>query len=108
MSRKSFFIIGLFLVIILVLAEIFFRHANKNIKNDGSAPVAKADSVWIAPDSLLIPNSQAGELIKYGRALISNTADFLGPHGKVAAISNGMNCQNCHLDAGTKPWGNNY
>jgi thiosulfate dehydrogenase len=23
-------------------------------------------------------------------------------------ISNGMNCQNCHLDAGTKPWGNNY
>jgi thiosulfate dehydrogenase len=26
----------------------------------------------------------------------------------VAAITNGMNCQNCHLDAGTKPWGNNY
>lgn len=23
-------------------------------------------------------------------------------------ISNGMNCQNCHLDAGTKPFGNNY
>jgi thiosulfate dehydrogenase len=19
-----------------------------------------------------------------------------------------MNCSNCHLDAGTKPWGNNY
>jgi thiosulfate dehydrogenase len=24
------------------------------------------------------------------------------------AMSNGMNCQNCHLDAGTKPFGNNY
>jgi thiosulfate dehydrogenase len=23
-------------------------------------------------------------------------------------ISNGMNCSNCHLDAGTKAWGNNY
>lgn len=23
-------------------------------------------------------------------------------------ITNGMNCQNCHLDAGTKVWGNNY
>ncbi len=23
-------------------------------------------------------------------------------------ISNGMNCQNCHLEAGTKPFGNNY
>ncbi len=22
--------------------------------------------------------------------------------------TNGMNCQNCHLEAGTKPWGNNY
>jgi thiosulfate dehydrogenase len=26
----------------------------------------------------------------------------------VKAISNGMNCQNCHLNAGTQPWGNNY
>jgi thiosulfate dehydrogenase len=24
------------------------------------------------------------------------------------SISNGMNCQNCHLRAGTKPFGNNY
>jgi thiosulfate dehydrogenase len=23
-------------------------------------------------------------------------------------MSNGMNCQNCHLNAGTQPWGNNY
>jgi thiosulfate dehydrogenase len=26
----------------------------------------------------------------------------------VAKISNGLNCQNCHLDAGTKVFGNNY
>ncbi|MBK9338545.1 MAG: hypothetical protein IPM98_19255 [Lewinellaceae bacterium] len=24
------------------------------------------------------------------------------------ASINGLNCQNCHLDAGAKPWGNNY
>jgi thiosulfate dehydrogenase len=47
-------------------------------------------------------------LATYGFELISNTSYYLGPKGKVAAISNGMNCQNCHLAAGTKPWGNNY
>ncbi|MEZ0540894.1 c-type cytochrome [Fibrella arboris] len=47
-------------------------------------------------------------LISYGKELIAHTATYLGPKGKVAALSNGMNCQNCHLEAGTKPWGNNY
>lgn len=44
----------------------------------------------------------------YGHELIANTSYYFGPQGKVAAITNGMNCQNCHLDAGTLPWGNNY
>jgi len=37
-----------------------------------------------------------------------HTSKYLGPNGTVMQISNGMNCQNCHLDAGTRPWGNNY
>jgi thiosulfate dehydrogenase len=48
------------------------------------------------------------ELVTYGKALIAQTALYLGPKGTVRAISNGLNCQNCHLDAGTKPFGNNY
>ena len=47
-------------------------------------------------------------LAKYGRELIENTSYYIGPKGKLAAITNGMNCQNCHLDGGTIPWGNNY
>jgi len=46
--------------------------------------------------------------VVYGYNLISNTAYYLGPQGTVAQISNGMNCQNCHLDGGRKAWGNNY
>lgn len=69
-------------------------------------PVRK--TVWQAPDSTLIPFTPEGDLIHYGRDLISHTARYLGPKGKVKAISNGMNCQNCHLKAGTKPFGNNY
>jgi thiosulfate dehydrogenase len=63
---------------------------------------------WQAPDESQIPQDELGSLIRYGKALISNTAVYLGKGGKVASISNGMNCQNCHLDAGTKPFGNNF
>lgn len=64
--------------------------------------------VWQAPDPYLILKEDHKDLILYGRQLISNTSDFLGPRGTVRRMSNGMNCQNCHLDAGTRPFGNNY
>jgi thiosulfate dehydrogenase len=47
-------------------------------------------------------------LAQYGHELISNTSYYLGPKGKVAALTNGMNCQNCHLNGGIVPFGNNY
>ena len=64
--------------------------------------------VWKAPDTARIPATDEGRIIRYGRDLIANTSRYLGPKGTKAALTNGMNCQNCHLDAGTKPWGNNY
>ncbi len=63
---------------------------------------------WTGASANQIPVDSSGDLIRYGRNLIEKTAYYLGPKGTVAHMSNGMNCQNCHLDAGTKPWGNNY
>jgi thiosulfate dehydrogenase len=65
-------------------------------------------ALWQPPDSTKIPNTAEGDLIRYGRELVAHTALYLGPRGKVMAISNGMNCQNCHLKAGKKLYGNNY
>jgi thiosulfate dehydrogenase len=65
-------------------------------------------ALWQPPDTSLIPKTPGGDLIRYGRRLIANTSRYLGPKGIVAAISNGMNCQNCHLEAGARPYGNNY
>ena len=75
-----------------------------------ASPVTpKVDTtLWAAPDTASLGNSENDELIKYGKKLIANTSFYLGPHGTVAHLSNGMNCQNCHLNAGTKPYGNNY
>ena len=67
------------------------------------------EQLWIGPAKHAIDSTtESGMLIAYGRDLIANTAYYLGPKGIVLQTTNGMNCQNCHLDAGTKPWGNNY
>jgi thiosulfate dehydrogenase len=64
--------------------------------------------VWVAPDTSSIPNDEAGALIRYGKALVVNTGFYFGPKGKVNHNANGMNCQNCHLKAGTKLYANSY
>jgi thiosulfate dehydrogenase len=68
----------------------------------------ESDRFWVAPDPQTIKGSALEPQIQYGKELIMHTAKYLGPKGSVKAISNGMNCQNCHLDAGTKIFGNNY
>jgi thiosulfate dehydrogenase len=72
------------------------------------SPTKDKTPLWVGPDSTSIPHTEEGKLIAYGRELIAHTALYLGPKGTVRKISNGMNCQNCHLKAGTKPFGNNY
>lgn len=62
----------------------------------------------LAPDTATIPCTAAGRQIRYGRELIAHTALYLGPNGSVAHLTNGMNCQNCHLQAGTQGFANNY
>ncbi|MCI1188755.1 c-type cytochrome [Hymenobacter sp. DH14] len=61
-----------------------------------------------APDTATIPRTAAGREIRYGRELVARTAAYLGPQGRVGHYTNGMNCQNCHLQAGTQGFANNY
>lgn len=77
-------------------------------KKTVTVPNSEEADCWTGAGINQAPVDSAGMMIRYGHDLISNTAYYLGPKGTVARISNGMNCQNCHLDAGTKPWGNNY
>ncbi len=78
------------------------------LAEETSTVVPTSEAPWQAPDSADIPDGKEGLLIRYGRELIVHTSVYLGPKGKVKPISNGMNCQNCHLDAGTKPFANNF
>lgn len=71
-------------------------------------PGKPGQPLWKAPALPDAKQHPSANSIRYGRELIARTAYYLGPNGKVAQLSNGMNCQNCHLEAGTKPWGNNF
>lgn len=74
-----------------------------------SAMPVEDDSVWFGASKYQVPvGTSQGNLIWYGEQLIENTSYYFGPKGMVAQISNGMNCQNCHLAAGTLPFGNNF
>lgn len=106
--RSNLFVFILLLIIAVVTAGEIVN--GKPSPNDAVIKKEATDSTWMAP-SLYTDQVTAGkerEMIIYGEDLIANTAKYLGPHGSVLRISNGMNCQNCHLDAGTRPWGNNY
>ncbi len=63
---------------------------------------------WIAPDISSITDARHKEQVMYGKDLIAHTSKYFGPKGSVLKISNGLNCQNCHLQAGTAIFGNNY
>jgi thiosulfate dehydrogenase len=108
-------VIALTLLVILLtivnitgLPELKADIEPKPIVKKEPASEKKTDEVWIAPDTSLIKAEASQDLIRYGKDLIANTSYYLGPKGKILQISNGMNCQNCHPDAGTKPFGNNF
>ncbi len=63
---------------------------------------------WKPLDINLITDATLKKEVEYGKELIAHTSKYFGPNGSIKKITNGMNCNNCHLDAGTKPWGNNY
>lgn len=48
------------------------------------------------------------KVISYGKDLILYTSKYFGPKGTISPTTNGMNCTNCHLDAGTRDFGNNF
>ncbi|MBK5273138.1 MAG: cytochrome C, partial [Bacteroidia bacterium] len=79
-----------------------FSHKFSDIKTN------EIDEKWQAPDINLLPRSTEGDLIRYGRELIVNTSIYFGPKGSVAPITNGMNCQNCHVEAGVRSFGNSF
>ena len=109
-NKLLFIIIVLVIVIVAMPFILFYNNQSEKEKIATSTEKIKTDTTnyWSAPDISTITDAKLKEQVTYGKELIAHTAKYLGPNGSVIKISNGMNCQNCHLQAGTVVFGNNY
>jgi len=108
MRSKLLLVLTLIVAVLVIFVSINSRNTKKPIGNV-SKPVVEANTKeWIPPSIDTVNNDSRGDLIRYGRELIANTSKFLGPKGTVSRHSNGLNCQNCHIDAGTRSFGNSF
>ncbi len=111
-NKLLLIIIVLLIGIVSVPIVIYFSNQPDEVsKNTTSTTVLSLSSeklYWEAPDVESVTDKKLKESISYGKELIAHTSKYLGPKGSVLQMSNGLNCQNCHLDAGTRVWGNNY
>ena len=111
-------ILGIIVLVIglIVMPVVFYyskqtgKPKEKVITTDVPVMAVKKDGAgyWIAPDVGTISDPKQKAQVEYGKELIAHTAKYLGPNGSVLQISNGLNCQNCHLQAGAAIFGNNY
>lgn len=109
-------IIIVVLVLGLITMPVLFYYSNRPAspaekKTLTAVPVTAVNNkvtYWIAPAISSISDAKQKEQVEYGKELIAHTAKYLGPNGSVLKITNGLNCQNCHLQAGTAVFGNNY
>ena len=121
--KRLGYIFATFLTLIIFLFSFLLFNStiaswfkNKNdFQKELYVPIEKKSALeieiakfWKAAIIDTITDPSLKKQVEYGRELIAHTAKYLGPNGSVKKITNGMNCNNCHLDAGTKPWGNNY
>src|SRR5882724_75947 len=106
LSRLLVIVIVLFFAAAMVCIMTLWHGAKQ-----GAGPTvstAGTATAWRAPDTNQLSRSPEDELIRYGKRLVASTSFYFGPKGSIATLSNGMNCQNCHLEAGTRAYGNNY
>ncbi|MEP6712206.1 MAG: c-type cytochrome [Ferruginibacter sp.] len=94
------------LLALIIVSVIFYRllpgyNYNTLKKNT-------TDNRWQPPDTSDLGYTTSDNLIRYGRSLIANTAFYLGPKGSITHLANGMNCSNCHRQAGTKLYSGNF
>lgn len=97
------------IAVIICFASCSEKETPKHELVSKSDTVKKELAIYQAPDTSSLKNDDWGQMVKYGARLMSNTAYYLGPEGKVSKnLKNKMNCINCHLENGTKPFGLNF
>jgi thiosulfate dehydrogenase len=97
---------------VAILLVIFLLIVNSE---DDTSLVYSDSGISLHPDNIYAMNydvstlndSEANRIIKYGYELFINTPKYIGPDNPITEMvyaGNSLSCNNCHLDAGTKPF----
>lgn len=66
------------------------------------------EGTWVAPDEAAIPNDATGDMIRYGKLVLSETYKYIGQGSSMPYTNNKVSCTNCHVDDGKaahgQPW----
>lgn len=93
-----------------LLTTLFALPAHAQQAAPAAAPTAAALE-WKVPDLNQLPNDKFGQAVRRGKELIERTYAHLGPEVADPAkryAGNNMACVSCHVDGGTKPFGNPF
>lgn len=66
---------------------------------------------WTTPDMGKLSDDKYGKLVRMGKELVEKTHQYIGPEVADPAkryAGNNLSCSNCHVDAGTKKFGNPF
>ena len=79
------------------------------LSGSGRAQTAPAPApAWTVPDPDTLADDAFGRAVRRGRDLIVKTSSLIGPDAADPAMrygGNGLDCQSCHLQAGTQRFG---
>ncbi|HMI77842.1 MAG TPA: c-type cytochrome [Ferruginibacter sp.] len=106
MSNKVIKYYGIILTLFLAIGGVIFYKVLPDPVR--SVDLKEDPRDWYPPGISSLINSPEAGLILYGKELIIETSKYLGPKGIVTSMSNGMNCGSCHLDGGTRIYGNSF
>jgi thiosulfate dehydrogenase len=74
----------------------------------GALAARASAAEWTVPDVDALPMDSFGKTVRAGRDIVVHTARIIGPVAPDPAkrfSGNGLECESCHLDAGTKRFG---
>lgn len=88
--------------VVLMLGAIGTAQAIDFVSSD---PADWYDGTWIQPEESTIPNDAEGDMIRYGKLLLTETYKYLGAESSEPYSGSKLACSNCHMDSGAGAFG---
>lgn len=92
----------------LLLTAVETTEAFTGVCLDSADYACWYEGTWVAPSEAAIPNDATGDMIRYGKLLLTETYKYLGQGSTMPYTNNKLSCSNCHLDEGRaahgQPW----